>query len=164
VVFNTATPPSGTAPTTFVSIACTIISPVPTSGGVTCSTTDALPLQVTGLLTTVPITITPSGSVAQLNRTSTIYAAAFLGLPLFALVGWFGSRKSPRKNLFRFLGMIVLLVGLSFTSGCAGGGFTQPPTPTANGIGPGTYVVQVVATDQAGQKYYAVIPLVISAI
>jgi hypothetical protein len=85
-----------------------------------------------------------------------------LGIPLFALMGWVGSRKSPRKNFFRFLGLILLLVGVSYASGC-GGSFTSTSKSTNTGIAPGSYLVQVVATDQNGNKYYAAVPLDVSA-
>jgi hypothetical protein len=88
--------------------------------------------------------------------------AAFLGIPLFALMGWVGSRKSPRKNFFRFLGLILLLVGVSYASGC-GGSFTSTSKSTSSGIAPGSYLVQVVGTDQNGNKYYAAVPLDVSA-
>jgi hypothetical protein len=87
--------------------------------------------------------------------------AAFLGVPLLALMGWVGSRKSPRRNFFRFLGLILLLVGVSYASGC-GGSFTSTSTPTTSGINAGNYLVQVVGTDQNGIPYYAVIPLDVS--
>jgi hypothetical protein len=89
--------------------------------------------------------------------------AAFLGLPLFVLVGWVGGRKSSRKNLFRFLGLILVIVGLSFATGCQQG-FTPPVAPPAStGFTTGNYLVQVVATDQNGVKYYAVIPVIVNA-
>jgi hypothetical protein len=92
--------------------------------------------------------------------------AAFLGIPLFALMGWVGSRKSPRKNFFRFLGLILLLAGVSYASGC-GGSFTSTSTTTGKstgtGIAPGSYLLQVVGTDQNGNTYYAVVPVTVNA-
>jgi hypothetical protein len=118
---------------------------------------------ITGSTTLVAITIsTASPTTALLRETSTISLAAFLGVPLFALLGWVGSRRSPRKNFFRFLGLILLLVGVSYASGC-GGSFTSTSKSTNTGIAPGSYLVQVVATDQNGNTYYAAVPLDVSA-
>jgi hypothetical protein len=118
---------------------------------------------VTGANTPASITISTAGTATALLRgSSTISMAAFLGIPLFALMGWVGSRKSPRKNFFRFLGLILLLVGVSFASGC-GGSFTSTSKSTDTGIGPGDYLVQVVGTDQNGNKYYAAVPLDVSS-
>jgi hypothetical protein len=100
-------------------------------------------------------------AVVKLERSSNIYAAAFLGIPLFALLGWVGSRKSPRRNLFRFIGLMLLIVGMSYATGC-GGSFTRPPAQPTGGTVAGNYLIQVVATDQAGAKYYAVVPLTVN--
>jgi hypothetical protein len=113
-------------------------------------------------MTTVPITITASTTAAQLQQSSTINMAAFLGVPLLALLGWIGSRKSSRKNFFRFIGLILLVVGVSYVTGCGGsfkGATNLPP------ISPpvGTYLVQVVATDNSGSPYLAVVPVVVSS-
>jgi hypothetical protein len=118
---------------------------------------------VTGGTTSVAITIsTASSTTALLHGSSPVSLAAFLGLPLFALMGWVGSRKSPRKNFFRFLGVILLLVGVSYASGC-GGSFTSTSKSTNTGIAPNSYLVQVVGTDQNGNMYYAAVPLDVSA-
>jgi hypothetical protein len=58
--------------------------------------------------------------------------------------------------------MIVLLLGLSYATGC-GGGFTPPPPPPVTGIPPGNYLVQVVAKDGAGKSYYAEVPLAVAS-
>jgi hypothetical protein len=117
---------------------------------------------VTGQQTIVPITVVvvKSQPTAQIQRPNHIYAAAFLGIPILALMGCFGRKNSPRKNFFRYLGLILLLVGVSYTTGC-GRGFTWPP-PQGNqgGLDPGDYLIQVTATDQTGtQKYYAALQL-----
>jgi hypothetical protein len=96
-----------------------------------------------------------------LQRSSAITLAAFLGVPFLALMGWVGSRKSPRRNFFRFLGLILLMVGLSYATGC-GAGFTPPAQPPGSAINAGSYYVQVVAMDQNGVQYYAVVPLTVN--
>jgi len=166
-IFDTATPASGKAPTTLSSFACGTIVNVATgsqvsSAGVSCTGPSAS-VPVTGTQTTVSITITPSGTtVVQLWRSSTIYAAAFLGIPLLALASWFGRGKSRRGNFFRFLGLILIMVGASFAAGC-GGSFTRPTTTTTTtGLAVGSYLVQVVGTDQNGAKYFAVVPLTVN--
>jgi hypothetical protein len=92
--------------------------------------------------------------------------AAFLGIPLLALVGWFGSRKSQRRNLFRFIGLILLLVGASYAASGCGGSFTQTGgEPSTGGLGQGNYLVEVIAYDgakQTGNPYYAVVPLTVN--
>jgi hypothetical protein len=129
--------------------------------GLTC--TGPASVAITGGSTPAAISISTLGATtAMLRASSTISMAAFLGLPLFALMGWVGSRKSPRKNFFRFLGLILLLVGVSYASGC-GGSFTSTSKSTSSGIAPGSYLVQVVGTDQNGNKYYAAVPLDVSA-
>jgi hypothetical protein len=130
-------------------------------GGLTC--TGPQNVALTGASTSVQIKIATSGStVAQLERSGAVSMAAFLGIPLFAMLGWVGSRKSQRKNFFRFLGLILLLVGVSYGSGC-GGSFSSTSKSTSTGIAPGNYLVQVVGTDQNGNKYYAVVPLDVSS-
>jgi hypothetical protein len=128
--------------------------------GLTC--TGPSSVTVTGVNTAASITISTNSTTALLRGSSNVSLAAFLGIPLFALMGWVGSRKSPRKNFFRFLGLILLLVGVSYASGC-GGSFTSTSKSTNTGIGPGSYLVQVVGTDQNGNKYYAAIPLDVSS-
>jgi hypothetical protein len=165
--FDTATPPSGVAPTTLGSFACGTIINVSTgsavtTGGLSC-TGPSGGVGVTGVQTQVPITITALLTASsQLQRASSLYLAAFFGIPIFALVGWVGSRKSPRRNFFRFLGLIVLMVGISFVSSC-GGSFNRSTTTTSTGIAAGAYLVQVVGKDQNSVKYYAVVPLVVNS-
>ncbi len=169
-VFNTATPPSGQAPTTLSSFKCGTLVNVATgsevaSTGLTCTgPSGGVTVPAGAQSVTVSITITDTGSTtAQMQRSSTVSMAALLGIPLLALVGWFGSRKSPRKNFFRFLGLILLILGLSYATGC-GGSFTSTGTPpSSGGIAPGSYLVQVVATDQNGANYYAVVPLTVNS-
>jgi hypothetical protein len=170
VSFNTFAAP---ASDTFTSIACGTVTPLVngvagtplTHPGVTCTSqipSGGIPI-VSGGITTVAINLsTATTKAALLKQSNTISMAAFLGIPLLALMGWVGSRKSPRKNFFRFLGLILLLVGVSYASGC-GGSFTSTSTSTSTGIGSGTYLVQVVGTDQNGNSYYAAIPLDVSA-
>jgi len=106
--------------------------------------------------TEAPTTVSASVS----RRPGAITTAAFWGIPLLALLAWFGRRGSPRRSFFRFLGMIVLLVGIGNAIGCGSGGFTRPPAQTG-GAATGSYLVQVIATDSNGAKYYAVVPLVV---
>jgi hypothetical protein len=100
-------------------------------------------------------------------RSSTVYAGLFLGIPLFALMGWVGSRKLPRKNFFRFIGLILMIVIASYAATGCGGSFTKPTTVTTNNSFPaGNYLVQVVATDNSKptpNKYYAVVPLTVNS-
>jgi hypothetical protein len=167
VTFDTATLPSGVAPKTLVSFACGTIWNLGTNLAVsgsplTCSGPSAT-VNVTGSQTTVPITISGvATTTAQVQRSSASYAAALLGLPLLALIGWIGGRKSQHRNFFRFLGLVLLIVGLSYASGC-GGSYTKPPTQPGLGISSGTYLVQVVATDQNGAKYFTAVPLDVSS-
>ena len=168
VTFNTASASTSPAPT-LQSFACGTV--VTVSGGdgknlagqVTCSSPSAS-VPVTGQATTVSIAVAteaPTTVSAALPRgPGAISTAAFWGIPLLALLAWFGRRGSPRRNFFRFLGMIVLLIGIGNAIGCGSGGFTKPPTQTG-GATTGSYLVQVIATDSNGAHYYAVVPLVV---
>ena len=166
VTFNTSSAPTSPAPT-LQSFACGTI--VTLSGGngdiaaqVTCSGPSG-GVPVTGQATTVSISVAtqaPTSVTAALRRSGTITTAAFWGIPLLALLAWFSRRGSPRRSFFRFLGMIVLLLGIGNAIGCGSGGFTRPPTQTG-GATSGSYLVQVIATDSNGAHYYAVVPLVV---
>jgi hypothetical protein len=170
VSFNTFSAPQAD---TLTAIACGMVVPIVngtagsplSSPGVTCTSqipSGGVPV-ISGGVTTVAVSISTAGATtAQLQRSNTISMAAFLGVPLLALMGWVGSRKSPRKNFFRFLGLILLLVGASYATGC-GGSFTSKSTSTSTGIPAGNYLVQVVATDQNGNSYYGAIPLDVSS-
>ena len=168
VNFNTPTPPAG-ATTKLISFTCGAV--VNTADGSQVATTNvscsgpSSGVAVTGPITPVPIVISTVGSAtAQLQRPGSISMAAFLGIPLLALMGWVGSRKSPRKNFLRFLGLILLLVGVSYATGCGGSFTTTVSTKSpANGLAPGNYLVQLVAADQNGNAYYAVVPLDVSS-
>ncbi len=167
-VFDTAAAPAGDKLQTF---ACGVIvpftngkpgAPLTGTGYLTCT---GQATAVTGFQTTVPISITPVVSTtAQLQRSSAVTLAAFLGVPFLALMGWVGGRKSPRRNFFRFIGLILLIVGLSYATGC-GTGFTPPTTTGASVLPAGSYYVQVVATDNqtpTPAMYYAVVPLTVN--
>jgi hypothetical protein len=170
VSFNTFSAPQSD---TFTSVACGTVVKVDSgvagapiaNPGVTCTSqipAAGIPIN-SGKTTTVAVSISTSGAkTAELRRSGTMSLATLLGVPLLALMGWVGSRKSPRRNFFRFLGLILLLVGVSYASGC-GGSFTSSSTTTTSGIGPGSYLVQVVGTDQNGSNYYAAIPLDVSS-
>jgi hypothetical protein len=80
-------------------------------------------------------------------------------------MGWVGSRKSSRKNFFRFIGLILLIVAASYAATGCGGSFTRPTSsvPTGFSLGAGNYYVQVIATDQNGvSQYYAVVPMTVN--
>jgi large repetitive protein len=169
VTFNTFSAPQSD---TFTSVACGSVVPLvngvagaPMSNpAVSCTSTipsGGIPI-VSGGNTVVAVSISTSSKTAALAKPSNISMAAFLGVPLLALFGWVGTRKSPRRNFFRFLGLILLLVGVSYASGC-GGSFSSSSTTTSTGIAAGSYIVQVVGTDQHGTSYYAAIPLDVSA-
>ena len=168
--FNTSTAPSSDNLTTF---ACGSIeelvngspsgNPFSSAGVLTCSGPSGVTVGSNGL-TAVPIQVTLITTSAQLNRSSTVSLAALLGIPLLALMGWFGNRKSPRRNFFRFIGLILMMVGVTYAVTGCGGSFKQTGSqPSNSGLGVGTYLVQVVATDQAGNKYFAVVPLTVNS-
>ena len=169
VAFNTFSAPQAD---TFSSVACGVVvkldngvaGPALSNPAVSCTSTipaGGIPI-ISGGVTTVAVSISTSTKTAGLVKSSNISLAAFLGVPLLALMGWVGSRKSPRKNFFRFLGLILLLVGVSYASGC-GGSFTSSSTTTTTGLPAANYLVQVVGTDQNGNSYYSAIPLDVSA-
>lgn len=170
VSFNTFNAPQSD---TFKTIACGTIVPIvngtpgsaETNPGITCTSqipSGGFPIISLGT-TTVAVSISTSGTAtSQLQRSNTISMAAFIGVPLLALMGWVGSRKSPRKNFFRFLGLILMLVGASYATGC-GGSFTSSSRSTSTGVPAGNYLVQVVGTDQSGNSYYGVVPLDVSS-
>jgi hypothetical protein len=161
IEFNTATAPAGT---TLVNFTCGTISPVPATGSFACSgPSNPVAISTTSTFTNVAITIAVTGSttasVTQESRSGSVATAAFWGIPLFALLVWAFGSKSPRRNFFRFLGMILLIVGLSNTIGC--GGSFKPPATVTGGPAPGLYHVQVVGTDAATKKlvFSAVVPV-----
>ena len=172
VSFNTASAPAGD---TLVSFACDSVAVLNTAtgtttqlppsqwGGLTC-TSPKSSVPVTGNSTSAVIIVWTAGTTsAQLRQSGTMSLAAFLGLPILVLMGWVGSRKSPRRNLLRFLGLILLIVGVSYVSGC-GGSFHSSVTSSSRGIPVGNYLVQVVATDNQtpANQFYAVVPLDVS--
>jgi large repetitive protein len=178
-VFNTEAAASGSS---LVSYACGKVfstktgiianpssAPVVTCNGPT-TTVGAGSNPPSSSLTTVPIQVSlASSATAQLHRSNTVSLAALLGVPLLALVGWLGSRKSPRRNFFRFIGLILLMVGVSYAVTGCGGSFTQTGSQVSSG-GLGTndspYLVQVIAYDgpnQTGNEYFAVVPLTVNA-
>jgi hypothetical protein len=167
-VFDTSTPASGKVPTKLGGFTCGSIvpfvngvpgKPLANTGLLTCTGPASAP--VTGAQTTVTISISPVDKTAQLQRSSTITLAGLLGVPFLALMGWIGGRKASRRNFFRFIGLILLAVGLSYATGC-GVGFTPPTQPPGSAIDAGSYYVQVVATDQNGVQYFAVVPLTVN--
>ena len=117
---------------------------------------------ISGDSTAIQITIQAATMTAHNGQSSnTVYAATLFGVPVLALLGWFGSRKSTHRNLYRFLGLLVLLASFSFATGCGGRGFVPPQVTTPPGIAPGTYIVQVIAQGASGNKYYAEVPITV---
>jgi hypothetical protein len=169
VLFDTATLPSGTAPAT-LTLGTSPCGPIYdlTAGTILKSTTvlcygPSTATPTTNPQTTVgPITIIPVGAAAAnsaAQRSGDIYAAALLGIPILALLGWFGRMNSSRKNFFRFLGLILMLVGVSCATGC-GGSFTLASTGGGGGLTAGhNYLIQVTAQGDNGADYYAVVQL-----
>ena len=172
VTFNTASAASVSPAPTLQSFACGTIITVKGGDGniakeVTCSG-PSTGVPITGGATTVSISVATepptSNSAAAMSRQSGgIATAAFWGVPLLALFAWFSRRGAPRRNFFRFLGALALMIGLGNAIGCGGGGFTPPPTQKG-GAAQGTYLVQVVATDSNGAQYVAVVPLVVQSL
>jgi hypothetical protein len=78
-------------------------------------------------------------------------------------MGWIGSRKSPRRNFFRFIGLVLMTVIASYAATGCGGSFNPTKVNTSSSVQPGNYLVQVVATDQNGNNYYAVVPLTVNS-
>ncbi len=117
-----------------------------------------------GASTSVPVSITAAAKTTTTARNqqplTTTYLAGLVGVPIFGVLAWFGTRRSSRRNFLRFFGLVLLLAGVSYATGC-GGSFSKPTPPVATGIGAGSYLVQVVATDTSGAKYYAEVPIVV---
>jgi hypothetical protein len=154
-IFNTA----GATSTSLTTFACSIIKPPPVAGKIACSGPSSQ--SVTGSATTVPIMLTLSGGSNAVSSSGGLSAASFMGLPVLALLGWVGCRRSRRRNFFRIVGLVLLAIGLSYLTAC-GGSFTRPTPPATQGVTPGSYLVQVTATGNDNKTYYAVIPLVVN--
>jgi hypothetical protein len=166
VEFDTASAPAGSSLVSFkcgtvVLLTNGVPGPPQASTGLSC-TGPSGGVAVAGVTTTAQISISPLTTTAALQRSTTIYAATLLGMPLLALLGWAGSRKSGRKNLFRALGLVLLMLGASYAVTGCGGSYTRPPLPPASAFPAGSYYVQVVATDGNGNSYYAVVPLTVN--
>jgi large repetitive protein len=176
ISFDTAPPPpvppatTSTPAATLDSFTCGKIIPIAVTGSGNAIASDFTcvgpsgTVAVTGNATTAAITISVVGTTSAANIRNTgsgsIVSAAFWGVPLMALLAWVARRNSPRRNFFRFLGMLLLVVGFSNTIGC-GGSFTRPPTVTG-GPPVGSYLIQVVATDSNKIEHYAIVPLVVN--
>ena len=168
IVFDTATPLSGKAPTSLNSFSCPLIwnlatpgtAPFSSTGYLTCTVTPS-PVTVTGSSTSAAVSIIALTTTAQVQVKSTMTLAALWGMPLLVLLGWFGSRKSPRRNFLRFIGAILLLAAASYTVTGCGGSYTTTgsATPPSGKLANGNYLVQVVGLDQNGASYSAVVPL-----
>lgn len=169
VIFNTAPPEGGTPAATLNTFACGNIVALASTGGtvtsgeISCSGPSTA-VSITGNSTTAAITITVNGSTsAALRRQGDggLFAAAtFWGVPVIGLLAWAARKNAARKDLLRYLGIALLIIGMSYGIGC-GGSFTRPPTVTG-GPPVGSYLVQVVATDSNGVNHYAVVPLVVN--
>lgn len=127
---------------------------------ISCTSDATEPISTMGAMTPIPIKINsnPSASAQNQQLPNTMYLAGMLGVPVFAIVGWLVTRKSSRRSLIRFFGLMILLMGLSYMNGCGGSYRVSQLTPSG-GIPVGSYQVQVVATDTTGKNYYAVVPL-----
>jgi hypothetical protein len=154
-IFNTA----GASSTSLTTFSCSV-KPAPVAGKVSC-TGPSGGQPVTGAATTVPITLTLSSGSSAAISSGGLSAASFVGLPVLALLGWLGCRRSRRRNFFRIVGLLLLGIGLSCVTAC-GGSFTRPTPPTNQGMTPGSYLVQVTATGNDNKPYYAVVPLVVN--
>ncbi len=126
------------------------------SGTVTLSCT-GLPVNATCSFT--PPTVTLAGGKAA-NFTVTIATEAAQpshlshGFPAGSILAgillllpwpfWLGSSRNAAK--FRSLALVLLIAGMS-VSGCGGGGSSGSGAPSPAMVAPGTYTVQVVATD-----------------
>jgi hypothetical protein len=118
---------------------------------------------VTGAATSAVVNITASSqTTALLARGSTLQLAGIFGLPVLVLLGWFGSRNSRRRNLFRLMLLILVAAGFTYVSGCGGSSVTVQKPATAPGTAPGSYLVQVTAKDSTGNLYYTTVPLTIT--
>jgi hypothetical protein len=171
IVFNTAPVPSnGTAPTALGLFKCSAIANITDPSAVVAVPKDEALCSGSGTetagnqqITVQTITIIAVGpEKSQIQQSGNIYAAAFLGIPILVLVGWFGRKNTPRGNFFRFIGLILLLVGVSYATGC-GGGYTLTRQHGGGGLPTGNYLIQVVASDTSNTSdttpYYAVVPL-----
>ena len=158
-VFNTATAPAGAS---LVSFSCPTILSVKGTAATFAASCSGATTPVTGAATSVAITISfPSATAALAHPSMTMYAAAF-ATPFFAVIAWLGSRKSSRRNFFRFLGMVLVMVGVASLNGC-GGSYSGPGVTHNKTITPGAYYVEVIAKDANGNSYYTVVAMVITA-
>ena len=123
------------------------------------------PISVTGSSTPISVSINTNPSSVSKNEqgSSPMYLASLLGMPIFAVIAWFGTRRSSRRNLLRFLGLVLVFIGLCYTDGCGGGSFNTTQLPQSSGIPAGSYQVQVIATDANGTNYYAQLPVTVLA-
>lgn len=169
VVFNTAPPQGGMLASTLNTFACGNIVALASTGGtvsvgeISCSG-PATAVPIAGNATSAAITITVNGGTsAALHKQGNggVFAAATLwGVPVIGLLAWAARKSATRKDLLRYLGIALLIIGMSYGIGC-GGSFTRPPTVTG-GPPVGSYLVQIVATDSNGVNHYAVVPLVVN--
>jgi hypothetical protein len=175
VSFNTAAAPASDTLQSFacgkVSLSGAVVNGVQTytpvsNADLNCAnqTTAPVPVSVEGM-TAVTITISSGSSSAQLKGAGTGTLAAMLGLPVLALLGWSGRLGSRRRNIFRFIALLMI-AGTSFAVTSCGGSYTKTGGAfSKGGLAPGTYLVQVIAFDgpnQTGNKYYAVVPLTVN--
>jgi hypothetical protein len=151
IMFSSTTPATWTRATGGHGITCSATTQNPSSSG---SNTVSVTIATTG----------PGQSAASAqSRTTAITLAALGGAPLFAILAWFGRRRSMQRNFFRFLGALLLLFSIGNAIGCGSGGFTLSPQQQS-GTTYGNYLVQVTGTDPTtGASYYAVVPLSVPA-
>ena len=164
--FSTTPVNSNTPPTSLGSFQCLSIFNVATgalttasASGIACAFPKTSVTIASGATTSVPITVTvgATAAAAVAQRSGSIATAAFWAVPLFALLAWIGQRKSPRRNFFRFLGMLLLVIAIGHTIGC-GGSFNRPTLPSSP-IPAGNYLIQVSGTGSDNNTYYAVVPV-----
>jgi hypothetical protein len=162
LVFNTAGAAAGDSLSNFSCPEAVTSGDTPVTFSVSCTGTATAASG--NLTTTIPIVIsfsaTATATASTAHSSATMFAAAF-STPFLALLTWIGSRKSGRRNFFRFLGMVLVVAGLASLNGC-GGSFTGPTFPITKGIAPGTYFIEAEATDASNHTYFTVISVQIT--
>jgi hypothetical protein len=108
---------------------------------------------------TVQVTIDTNVTTATLRRNpARAFAALWLGIPAFVLIGCVGRKKLSRRTILQVLGLVVIIAALLQGIAC-GGGFTPPPAPLTP---TGFYQIHIVGKDANNQvQTSAVIPLTV---
>jgi hypothetical protein len=94
----------------------------------------------------------------QVGKSSGVYLAAVLGVPVLAFFGWFG-RNSARKNFFRMMTVLLLAWSALVVSGCSGSyKVTQNTVASPPTVLPvGAYNVLVAVQDSNNNTHYAIV-------